>query len=141
MGRLILGMDGTEHRAMGRVILEKRESRLFVDECEVVRFLTTSKTGPWTVRGHELRNKMISMPVLNTCMLDTLLEYPEFIPDEWGEGRTYFWGTIHCYKYASFADLCVRYLYRRTGGEWAWKHTPLDYHFGPRAYAAELKQN
>lgn len=141
-GKLLLGEEGTQHLTMGHVVLEKRGNQLFVDDRKVVRFPLTSPEGPWNIRGHEIRKVMVFRPTLNTCFADTLLENPEFIPDEWNDGRTYFGATIYLNRYPQDPpppDLCVRYLYRNVAGLWVWSYTPLDYCFGPKAYAAELR--
>jgi hypothetical protein len=68
------------------------------------------------VNGLELRKELEDKPVLNACVLDHLLAYPELIPESWGGKAVFFWGTV--YRDAD-DNLCARYLYWG-GGSWRW---------------------
>jgi hypothetical protein len=75
------------------------------------------------IRGHNLRQELQDVPVLNACVLDHLLRYPHLIPEIWKvdeRGNTqyiYFWGTEYR---ASVRDLYIRYLYWSIN-EWVWR--------------------
>ncbi len=123
-----------EHRRIGKVLLEKRtDGKLYANGVEVIRYLLPYQRSRKTIRGHELRKRLKSKQVLNACILDTLLKYPELIPEDWKKGRTYFWGTIF---QGPRRLLCVEYLYW-DGQKWCWSFSWLKELIG-REYAACL---
>lgn len=85
--------EGTEHRRMGLVTLEKRaDGKLYVNDREVVRCKPRKQLrGNWFL-GRRLRK---DVQALNACIMDALLANPQLIPDAW-VGCTYFLGTIFC---------------------------------------------
>ena len=119
---LYLTGEGTEHRKMGKITLEKREDgKLYANGKEVVRHLSSKQENGKSIQGHKLRKELKDMQVLNACIMDALLANPQLIPDEWKSGYTYFWGT-------AFRDvdgcLYVEGLYWR-GGQWDWRYGGL----------------
>ena len=74
------------------------------------------------LKGTELRERLKRKPVLNTMVLDWLLEHPDEIPPEWKGKAVFFWGTIYRH---SVGNLCVRCLYWN-GSEWDWSYDWLD---------------
>lgn len=120
-----LPFDGAgieKHVKMGKVTIERRGGELWVNDKKVVLHRSDrQQNGRW-IRGHELREELTGKPVLNACIIDFLLEHPEFIPDAWKKddaGNTiyiFFWGTVYR---NSDGFLCVRYLGWR-GGAWDW---------------------
>ena len=114
---LYLTGEGTEHRKMGKITLEKREDgKLYANGIEVVRYLSPNQQNGKTIQGHKLRKELKNKQVLNACILDALLANPQLIPDDWKTGVTYFWGTI--FRSAS-GYLYVKYLYWYGSG-WNW---------------------
>jgi len=92
---LYLTGDGTEHRKMGQITLEKRPNgKLYANGREVVRYLSPKQQNDKTIGGHKLRNELKGKQALNACILDALLANQQLIPEEWKKGFTYFWGTI-----------------------------------------------
>jgi len=120
---LYLTGEGTEHRKMGKITLEKREDgKLYANGKEVVRHLSPNQTNGKAIQGHKLRKELKDMQVLNACIMDALLANPQLIPDEWKSGYTYFWGTT--FRIAN-GDLCVEYLCW-SGDWWVWGYSWLD---------------
>ena len=92
---LYLTGEGTEHRKMGQITLEKRaDGKLYANGKEVVRYLSKKQQGGNHIQGHKLRKELKDKQVLNACIPDALLANPHLIPEEWKSGLTYFWGTI-----------------------------------------------
>ena len=132
---LYLTGEGTEHRKMGKITLEKREDgKLYANGKEVVRHLSPNQTNGKAIQGHKLRKELKDVQVLNACIMDALLANPQLIPDEWKSGYTYFWGTT--FRSVS-GGLCVECLYW-SGGQWDWSYSWLDYDWGSRYPAAVL---
>ena len=48
--------------------------------------------------GYDLRKELVGEPVLNSNVLDYLLEHPLLIPEEWKETCVFFWGTIYRFR-------------------------------------------
>ena len=118
----------TEHRKMGKVILEKRpDGKLYANGKEVVRYLPPKQQNGKTIGGHKLRKELKDKQVLNACILDALFANPQLIPDGWKNGYTYFWGTIFSSEDGSLCDgsLCVKCLCWSDGG-WYWDYLWLD---------------
>ena len=91
---LYLTGDGTEHRKMGKITLEKREDgKLYANGVEVVRYLSPNQQNGKSIQGHKLRKELKDVQVLNACIMDALLANPQLILDEWKTGYTYFLGT------------------------------------------------
>jgi len=110
---LYLTGDGTEHRKMGKITLEKREDgKLYANGKEVVRHLSPNQQNGKSIQGHKLRKELKDVQVLNACIMDALLANPRLIPDEWKSGYTYFWATI--FRSAN-GSLYVEYLYCNVG--------------------------
>ena len=84
------------------------------------------------IGGNELRGKLKGKPVFNANLLDSLLAYPNLIPEEWKSKAIYFWDTIYR---ISNGDLVVRYLVWR-GGQWDWLCSSLGSDFGGGSPAA-----
>ena len=113
---LYLSGEGTEHRKMGIITLEKRpDGKLYVNGREVVRFYSPNQQNG-TIGGHKLRKELKDKQVLNACILDALFKNPQLIPSGWETGYTYFWGTI--FRDAD-GDLFVGCLRWHNGG-WHW---------------------
>lgn len=131
---LYLTGEGTEHRKMGKMILEKRDGKLYANGREVVRYLSPNQQNGKTIQGHKLRKELKNKQVLNACILDALLANPQLIPDDWKTGVTYFWGTIF-----RSADglLYVKYLVW-FGGRWYWLYRWLGRDWDSRDPAASL---
>ena len=91
---LYLTGEGTEHRKMGLITLEKRaDGKLYANSKEVVRYLSPNQQNDKVIQGHKLSKELKDKQVLNACILDALLANPQLIPDEWKSGYAYFWGT------------------------------------------------
>jgi hypothetical protein len=132
---LSLTGEGTEHRRMGKITLEKREDgKLYANGKEVVRYLSPNQQNDKTIQGHKLRKELKDVQVLNACIMDALLANPQLIPDEWKSGYTYFWGTT--FRSAG-GDLCVGCLCWG-GGQWRWGCSWLDSGWGSDRPAAVL---
>jgi len=58
---------------------------------------------------------------LNANVLDSLLEHPELIPEEWKGGYIWFRGT----KYWANGGRCVRGLYW-DGNQWIWQYEVIS---------------
>jgi len=120
---LYLTGEGTEHRKMGKITLEKREDgKLYANGIEVVRYLSPNQQNGKTIQGHKPPKELKVKKVLNACILDALLANPQLIPDDWKTGVTYFWGTI--FRSAG-GNLFVKYLYWN-GSRWDWHYDWLD---------------
>ena len=120
---LYLDGEGTEHRKMGKVTLEKRDDgKLYANGKEVVLDLSPNQKNGKTIQGHELRKELKNKQVLNACIMDALRANTQLIPESWKQdeqGRTryiYFWGTI--FRSAN-GSLYVEYLCW-DGGQWRW---------------------
>lgn len=119
-----------EHRKGGQLDFDPRKVKFHLDD--------TQKTG--TIGGHELRKKLVGLPVMNACVLDHLLDNTNLIPDEWKvdeQGQTrfiYFWGTIYR---DSGGNLYVRFLFL-DDGYWNWHYSWLDDGFDDQDPAAIL---
>jgi hypothetical protein len=97
------------HQKMGEVAtLEKRaDKKLYLNDCEVIRYSLPNQRDKDDIRIQDLYNELNGRKeLLNACVLDTLLEYRELLPDEWKEGETYFFGTLFCNEVKS----CVKCL-------------------------------
>jgi hypothetical protein len=138
---LFLTGEGTEHRKMGKVTLEKREDgKLYANGKEVVLDLSPNQQNGKTIKGHKLRKELKNKQVLNACIMDALRANTQLIPEDWKQderGRTryiFFWGTI--FRNAD-GYLCVEYLYWR-GGPWGWYYRWLGDVWDGRRPAASL---
>ena len=120
---LFLTGEGTEHRKMGKITLEKREDgKLYANGVEVVRYLSPKQQNGKSIQGHKLRKELKDKQVLNACIMDALRANTQLIPDEWKTGYTYFWGTI--FRNAN-GLLYVGYL-GWSGRQWGWSYRWLD---------------
>lgn len=108
------------HQKMGHARLERRqengEDDLYVDGEKVILYRSEKQKG--IVAGHELREELEDVKVLNANILDQLIKDPELYPESWkkdDEGKTlyiFFWGTV----YVDFnTEPFVRCLYWRDG--------------------------
>ncbi|HVO28976.1 MAG TPA: hypothetical protein VMT81_03270 [Candidatus Paceibacterota bacterium] len=132
---LSLTGEGTEHRKLGIVFLEKREDgRLYANGREIVRRRISEQIDGKDVQGHKLRRKLKNGQALNACIMDALFANPQLIPGEWLSGETYFWGTV--FRNAA-GRLYVEYLHWR-GNRWRRSYRWLDDGWYEFAYAAEL---
>ena len=129
------------HQGGGWVKVEKRADGLYIGDKKVTLHLSKKQLNGKTIRGHELREELSGKPVLNSNILDALMEHPEFIPEEWkkdAKGNTiyiFFWGTI--FRDAG-GNLYVRYLYWFDGGwYWYYRWLDVDWYGGPAAGWAE----
>jgi len=114
---LYLTGEGTEHRKMGKITLEKRtDGKLYANAVKVVRYLSPNQQKGKSSQGHKLRKELKDKQVLNACIMDALLANPQLIPDEWKTGCTYFWGTTFR---RALGSLYVECLYWRDG-QWHW---------------------
>ncbi len=132
---LYLTGEGTEHRKMGKITLEKREDgKLYANGKEVVRYLSPNQKNGKVIQGHKLRKELKDVQVLNACIMDALFANPQLIPDEWRSGYTYFWGTTFR---SARGRLYVEYLCW-SGIRWLWNFSWLDYDRNSRYPAALL---
>jgi hypothetical protein len=79
-------------------------------------FLSPEQIAKKSIKGEDLLTliKKEKIPVLNSNVLDYLLEHKDEIPEEWKGKRIYFWGTIFR---RSGGDRDVRYL-AWDGSDW-----------------------
>ncbi len=132
---LYLTGEGTEHRKMGKITLEKRaDGKLYANGKEVVRYLSSKQKDGKYIQGHKLHKELKDKQVLNACILDALLANTQLIPDEWRAGYTYFWGTIFC---SAGGNLCVGDLCWRGDG-WNWYCSWLAHDWNDLDPAASL---
>ncbi|OHA68167.1 MAG: hypothetical protein A3B24_01200 [Candidatus Wildermuthbacteria bacterium RIFCSPLOWO2_01_FULL_48_16] len=75
------------------------------------------------VTGHQLREDLQVVPVLNVCVLDFLLAHPALIPQEWKGKFVCFYGTV--YRNAG-GRREVRNLFW-DGERWYSEFIPLDF--------------
>jgi len=122
MPEILSDWQKEEHRKMGKMKLEKRDGKLYANGQEVIRYLSENQKKGKAIAGYKLRQKLAGKIILNACILDYLRKHPELIPEEWKNGRTYFWGTIFRH---SVGNLCVAYLYW-FGSSWKWDYDWLD---------------
>ena len=101
-------------------IASRIRGQLIFDPAQFKRVLKLNEGEPYVV-GHELKTRLEGELVLPDNLLEAWLQYPEFIPAECRQGRTYFWGKI----YRDGDSLCVRFLYLG-GGVWGWDCCWLD---------------
>ena len=133
---LYLTGEGTEHRKMGKITLEKRDDgKLYANGKEVVRYLSPNQQNGKVIQGHKLRKELKDKQVLNACIMDALLANPQLIPDEWKSGYTYFWGTTFLRRASGL--LCVGYLCW-DGDGWVWYCLWLGLDWDSRGPAASL---
>ncbi len=124
---LSLEGEGTEHRKMGQITLEKRaDGRLYANDEEIIRFLPERRA---PVSGHERRAELKDKRVLNACIADVLILHPELIPSDW-TGDVYFWGDVFSSKNSLVGKgggLFVLRLHRSHGdGRWHRDYCWLD---------------
>jgi hypothetical protein len=138
---LYLTGEGTEHRKMGKITLEKREDgKLYANSKEVVLDLSPNQQNGKTIKGHKLSKELKNKQVLNACIMDALRANTQLIPEDWKQdeqGRAryiYFWGTI--FRIAN-GDLYVEFLYWN-GGRWSWDCRWLGVGWSSRCPAASL---
>lgn len=130
-----------DHQGSGIAFLERRPDGLYLDGRRVVLSQSVRQLNGKTIKGHDLRDELSGMPVLNANVLDALYEHHELIPDDWKkdkQGRTrfiYFWGTIYR---SGDRRLCVRYLCFWDGG-WVRTHDWLGHIFSGQNWAAVLE--
>lgn len=97
-------------------------------------YLSANQRDGKSIRGHDLREELRGQAVLNTNVLDYLLNHPHLIPEEWKDKSVFFWGTV--YRFPDGA-LCVRYLGWR-GASWRWSFSSLNCVWDSGAPAAVL---
>lgn len=132
---LYLTGEGTEHRKMGTITLEKRtDGKLYANGREVVRHLSPNQQNGKVIQGHKLRKELKDKQVLNARILDALLANPQLIPDEWKTGYTYFWGTIFRDADGSLYVECLCW----DGSRWDWSSYWLDDDWNDCGPAASL---
>lgn len=69
----------------------------------------------------EIKEELKNEPVLNACVLDYLLTFPNLIPHCWKGQRVFFFGTIYSNRENGYIDSAVRYLrWFDDGNEWGW---------------------
>jgi hypothetical protein len=123
------GWSIAEHRRTGTLIWNPEDVRLH---------LVDAQRNGRVIRGHNLRQELQDVPVLNACVLDHLFRYPHLIPEIWKvdeRGNTqyiYFWGTEYR---GSHGYPCIRYLCWREG-RWYWDSYWLDRRWGAQDPAA-----
>ena len=91
-----LSAQGTRHRGIGCVQLEKRANgHLYVNGAKVTAYLSPHQRDTRGINGHELRMKLEESGVLllNATLYAYLYEHRDLIPDDW-DGYIDFWGTI-----------------------------------------------
>ena len=122
----LLRYQVAEHRKMGKVKLENRDGKLYVNGLEVIRFLSKEQKDQGIIEGNKIRQELASKVTLNVCILDYLLEHRELIPEEWEKGFTnlYFWGTIFHRRGSLFVPFLTwggfnwNWSYHRLNGNW-----------------------
>lgn len=134
MSGILADWKKEEHRKMGKVKLELRNGKLYVNGTEAIRYLSEKQKSGGVIEGNKLRKELANKSVLNACVLDYLLKHPELIPEEWKNGLTYFWGTIFR---RPGGDLDVAYLGWHGGG-WHWYYGWLGRDWRGREPAACL---
>lgn len=78
-------------------------------------YVSPNQTDGKYIEGNLLRKELANVPVMNSNVLDYLLDNYEFIPKEWRNKDLYFWGTI----YRSPAGrLFVRHLFNNDACIW-----------------------
>jgi len=104
------GWEVEEHRKGGQLVWDPTQIQLY---------LSHEQQGGRIIQGHELRKELVKKPVLNACVLDWLLAYPEYIFEGWRVNDKiyiYFWGTVYR---DTRGYHCVRYLCR-LGDKFTW---------------------
>src|SRR5581483_4433925 len=90
--RLYLEGQGTEHRQMDQITLEKREDgKLYVNGVEATLYLSPKQMNGKMIEGRKLRKELKGKKVLNACIFDALRANPHLIPNDWKrdeQGRT-----------------------------------------------------
>jgi hypothetical protein len=113
----------------GWEVVEHRRTGLFSwvagDSDMIAHYFSLNQAISRRIVGHELRKELEDKPVLNANILDFLLNNPKFIPEEWKERNTFFWGTIYRNP---IGNLCVRYLHWG-GRRWLWGSYELGDHW------------
>jgi len=95
----------------------KRKDIAKYDLSKIERVLTL-KSRENCISGHEnlKRLKASGRTLLDIRVLEELLKHPELIPEEWKNGRTYFWGTIFRHSGGRLFVACLDW----GGGGWDW---------------------
>jgi len=97
----------------GWVKVEKRGDGLYVDGRKVILHQSKRQKDGNVIQGHEFREELSGKPVLHPNIMDALLEYPSFIPEDWKKdenGNTrfiFFWAVIFR---GAVGGLFVRYF-------------------------------
>jgi hypothetical protein len=126
----------------GPTTLEKRNGKLFVNDREVSIYLSANQRAGRVIRREKLWQELRHRETIDSCIMDTLLEHPYLIPEDWDGKHIYFWGTIlhdEDRGSATHGDFCVRYMFRDVGGRWKWSYGWFNYDAGrihPAAYFA-----
>ncbi len=97
----IEGYEIVSHVSQGNMKLTSDNENVFLDCKKIDLFLHEGQQGLMFISGHSLRTELASKSVLNSNILDFLLEHKELIPESWknaANGHTQdiiFWGTIY----------------------------------------------
>ena len=110
----------------------KEGGQLEWDPAKVRLHFSPNQQNDKSIQGHKLRKELENEPVLNANVLDSLLDHPNLIPEEWKGKFVFFWGTIYR---DSDDHLYVRYLFW-FGGKWDWSYEGLGHKFDYRSPAA-----
>lgn len=79
-----------EKRANGKLYFENGAGIY-----EIIRYLSPEQQNNKVIQGYKLYfNGLEEKRPLNAAILRALVSNPGLIPNEWKDGRTYFWGTI-----------------------------------------------
>ncbi len=97
--------EGARHLGIGKVEIENRDDRLYINNREVLRF-PMPKEAISIINAQEILERFLNALPLNDIILDYLLEEQDLIPGSWKEGNVYFLGTIfsnqQCSRYVSY---------------------------------------
>ncbi len=135
LSRLGSNWSEEEHKSRGTMELEKRaDGQLYINGRKVERHLSPNQKNDNVVNGNKLREELESDPVLCACVLGYLLQYTEFIPEDWKAGSTFFWGTIFRYRRGNLNVACLDW----GGDQWDWNCYWLEYGWSSDDPAARL---
>ncbi|MDD4901544.1 MAG: hypothetical protein PHE24_00175 [Patescibacteria group bacterium] len=107
------------HSGRGLAVLEKRPDGLYLDGRKVIFFRSDRQQIGKTIKGFEIRKELANKSVLNANILDALVEFPEFITEEFkNEAWIFFWGTIYCKTGGNLYVRCFHWAGSRR--EWSY---------------------
>ncbi|MBN1779305.1 MAG: hypothetical protein JW816_03755 [Candidatus Buchananbacteria bacterium] len=139
----ILPFDGATvetNKGGGWVTVQKRADGLYVDDRKVILYRSERQNGGKAIRGYELRDEVMNLPVLHPNVMNGLYEHSHLIPEDWKQNEVrfiYFWAvTFRGLR----GDLYVHYLFW-CGGSWTWDCYSIGLSFKGDYSAAVLESN